>query len=129
MRELSFKKVVSGDTNTIITRVTEALKLQGFGILTRIDLDAKIKEKTGNIIEPVVILGACNPHLAYEAYQQNPEVTGLLPCNAVIRQLSPGKMSVELVRPSSLMEVLDDSKLVELSRGADERLQKVLESL
>jgi uncharacterized protein (DUF302 family) len=129
MKSISIKKVLSGETEQIVQKVTEALKQQGFGVLTRIDLDVKIKEKLGKDLKPIIILGACNPKLAFDAYVENPDVTALLPCNAVLRELDQGKVSVELARPSVLMEIVGERKLVEMSEEADKLLQKALESL
>jgi uncharacterized protein (DUF302 family) len=107
--------------------VTDALKGEGFGILTRIDLHSKIHEKLGKDLRPTIILGACNPQLAYEAYQRNPDVASLLPCNAVIRDIGSGKISIELAKPSSLMEMLGDRELVALAKSADDKLRNALE--
>ena len=112
-----------------IERVTLALKGEGFGVLTRIDLHTKVKEKLDKDLLPVVILGACNPQLAYEAYQLNTDVASILPCNAVIRDLGNNKVSIELAKPSMLMEMLGDKKLVMLAKNADEKLIRVLEKL
>jgi len=129
MHEINFKKSISGQFDQVINQVTEALKKEGFGVLTRIDLDSKIREKLGKEINPVAILGACNPQLAYEAYNQNSDVASLLPCNAVIRKIGDDKVSVELAKPSALMEMLDDESLVAQAKEADEKLRKVINSL
>lgn len=129
MNNVNLKKVISSDVETAVNHVSEELKSQGFGILNRIDLHSKIKEKTKHELRPVVILGACNPELAYEAYSQNPDVASLLPCNAVIRDLGEGQISVELARPTALMEMLGDAQLVELARDADKRLEKALAAI
>lgn len=126
---ICFKREVSGDLDSMIERVTSLLKVEGFGVLTRIDLHTKIKEKLGKEIRPAVILGACNPQLAFEAYQRNTDVASLLPCNAVLRDVGNGRISVELAKPSALMEILGDKKLVEFAREADARLQRVLEKV
>lgn len=107
----------------------EALGAQGFGILTRIDMHSKIKEKTGKDIVPTVILGACNPNLAYEAYTANSDVASLLPCNAVVREIAPGKISVELAAPSGMMRILGDEKLAELAKVADARIEQALANM
>ena len=122
MQDVNFKKKVSGNVESCVTKVTEKLKEQGFGVLTRIDLHTKIKEKINKDIRPTVILGACNPQLAYEAFLENPDVASLLPCNAVIREIGEEQVSVELARPTFMMKMLDDSKLVELAKEADRRL-------
>ncbi len=127
--EINFKREISSTLDGAIERVTNALKGEGFGVLTRIDLHSKVKEKLGKDLRPVVILGACNPELAYEAYQQNSDVACLLPCNAVVRDLGDGQVSIELAKPSAMMEFLGDRKLVALSKSADDRLQLALERL
>ena len=98
MQEINFKKEVSGEVETCVAKVTEKLKEQGFGVLNRIDLHTKIKKKINKDIRPTVILGACNPQLAYEAFLENPDVASLLPCNAVIRDIGEGRVSVELAQ-------------------------------
>ena len=126
---ISFKRELMSDVDGAVERVTTALKTEGFGVLTRIDLHTKIKEKLGKDLRPAIILGACNPQLAYEAYQQNTDVASLLPCNAVIRDIGTGRVSVEFAKPSSLMMILGDPKLISLAKDADDRLQRVLEKV
>lgn len=127
MSVINFKREIEGTVDAAIDRVTKSLGAQGFGILTRIDMHSKIKEKTGKDIVPTVILGACNPDLAYEAYSANTDVASLLPCNAVIREVAPGRISVELAAPSGMMRILGDAKLTELAKEADARIQKALD--
>ena len=126
MNPINFKREISDTFDHAIERTTKALAAEGFGILTRIDMHSKIKEKTGKEIIPTVILGACNPLLAYEAYTANSDVASLLPCNAVIREIAPGKISVELAAPSGMMRILGDAKLIELAREADTRIERAL---
>lgn len=123
------KREISADVDGAVERVTAALKGEGFGVLTRIDFHAKIKEKLGKELKPVVILGACNPQLAYEAFQRNTDVASLLPCNAVVRDLGNGKVSVEFAKPSAMMEMLGDQALVALAKDADASLARVLEKV
>lgn len=127
MKAINFKKEISGTVEEAVVKVTQALQSEGFGVLTRIDLHTKIKEKLGKDILPAVILGACNPRLAFEAYSADPDVASLLPCNAVVRDLGNGRISVELAKPSSMMEILGDQTLVSLARDADTRLESALE--
>lgn len=129
MTDMSFKRELSGSIDEILQKVTSALSLEGFGILTRIDFDKKIKEKLNKNIKQIIILGVCNPQLAYEAFLLNPDVTSLLPCNAVIREIENGKISVEFAKPSEIMKVLGDQKLIKLSQNADTILKKVIENL
>lgn len=129
MQALNMKRTVHGTLAEVIERITAALQQERFGILTRIDLHEKFKEKLGKDVPPVVILGACNPQLAFEAYSKDPDVTALLPCNVVVRELGPGSISVELAKPSSLMAVLGDPQLAAMAEQADARLARALDSL
>jgi uncharacterized protein (DUF302 family) len=129
MNPINFKKEINGDLETVIAKVTAQLKEQGFGVLNRIDLHSKIKEKIGKELRPIVILGACHPQLAYEAYLANTDVASLLPCNAVIREVADGRFSVELAKPTALMRMLGDENLVSLAGDADKRLESALNSM
>ena len=127
--KVNYKTEISGTVETAVTKITDALLKEGFGVLTRIDLHTKIKDKLNKMISPTVILGACNPSLAYEAFNSNPDVASLLPCNAVVREIVPGLISIELAKPSALMEILGDKKLTQLAGDADRILEKVIKGL
>jgi uncharacterized protein (DUF302 family) len=129
MTAINFKREIADTLDHAIERATKALSAEGFGILTRIDMHSKIKEKTGKHIIPTVILGACNPNMAYEAYTANSDVASLLPCNAVIRELAPGKVSVEFIKPTSMMKILGDAKLTALAAEADGKIERALVSV
>lgn len=126
MSGINFKREIAESMDKAIDRATKALAAEGFGILTRIDMHSKIKEKTGKDIVPTVILGACNPNLAYEAYTANADVASLLPCNAVVRELAPGRISLEFAAPSGMMRILGDQQLNDLAKEADIRIQRAL---
>lgn len=128
MSGISFKREISDTVDHAVERATRALAAAGFGILTRIDMHVKIKEKTGKDIVPTIILGACNPNLAYEAYTANSDVAGLLPCNAVIRELAPGRISLEFTAPTAMMRILQDDQLASLAREADGLIERALAS-
>lgn len=129
MTNINFKRDISDSFDHAIERATKALGAEGFGVLTRIDMHSKIKEKTGKDLIPTVILGACNPNLAYEAYTANSDVASLLPCNAVIREVTPGKISVEFIKPTAMMQILGDSGLTDLAREADTRIERALQNI
>ena len=129
MEQINFKREIVDTLDHAIERTTKALATQGFGILTRIDMHDKIKDKTGKVIIPTVILGACNPNMAYEAYTANSDVASLLPCNAVIRELAPNKISVEFAKPTGLMKMLGDAKLTALAAEADSKIAQALADL
>ncbi len=126
MATINFKREIADTFEHAIERATKALGAEGFGVLTRIDMHSKIKEKTGKEIIPTVILGACNPNLAYEAYAANSDVASLLPCNAVIREIAPGKISMEFVKPTAMMQMLGDTRLTNLAREADAKIERAL---
>ncbi|HEX5364090.1 MAG TPA: DUF302 domain-containing protein [Gallionella sp.] len=129
MTDINFKREISATLDEAVERATKALGAEGFGILTRIDMHAKIKEKTGKDIVPTVILGACNPNLAYEAYTANSDVASLLPCNAVVREIAPGRVSLEFAKPTGMMKMLGDEKLVALAAEADVKIARALASI
>ena len=126
MANINFKREISGTMDAAIDRATKALAAEGFGVLTRIDMHSKIKEKTGLDIVPTVILGACNPKLAYEAYTTDSDVASLLPCNAVVREVAPGRISLEFVRPTAMMQILGESRLAALAKEADAKIERAL---
>jgi uncharacterized protein (DUF302 family) len=126
MSGINFKREINDSFDHAIERATKALGAEGFGILTRIDMHSKIKEKTGKDIVPTVILGACNPNLAYEAYTANTDVASLLPCNAVIREVAAGRVSLEFAAPSGMMRILGDQQLTDLAKEADTRIERAL---
>ena len=126
MTTINFKREIADTVDHAIERATKALGAEGFGILTRIDMHSKIKERIGKDIIPTVILGACNPNLAYEAYTANSDVASLLPCNAVIREIAPGRISLEYAKPTAMMQILGDTGLAELAREADVKIERAL---
>jgi uncharacterized protein (DUF302 family) len=126
MSSINFKREISCSLDEAVERATKALAAEGFGVLTRIDMHSKIKEKTGKDIVPTVILGACNPNLAYEAYTANSDVASLLPCNAVVRETAPGRISLEFIKPTAMMQVLGEASLAELAKEADAKIERAL---
>lgn len=126
MANINFKREISATMDQAIERATKALAAEGFGVLTRIDMHSKIREKTGKDIVPTVILGACNPNLAYEAYTTDSDVASLLPCNAVVRETAPGKISLEFVKPTAMMQIMGNAKLAALAGEADAKIERAL---
>ncbi len=129
MSTVNFKRELAMSVEQAIAKITQTLQAEGFGILTRIDFHTRMKEKLGKDMKPLVILGACNPQLAFEAYSRNADVTSLLPCNAVVRELENGKVSVELAKPTAMMTMLGDKNLIALAADADQRMQKALDAI
>jgi uncharacterized protein (DUF302 family) len=118
--------------NAALQRTRDALKAEGFGILTEIDLQAAFKEKLGRDFRRYVILGACNPPLAFSAVSTDPEVGLLLPCNVTVEAATEGGTTVRLVDPVSLLAAIDlgaGSALGTLAADTGARLQRVASAL
>jgi len=124
-----FGKTLAGSFERAITRVTEALKAEGFGVLTDIDVAATMKGKLGIDMPPYRILGACNPALAHSALMAEPSIGLLLPCNVVVRQDGTGHVQVEILDPESLMKLVNKAEVDELAREVRRRLERVLKAL
>ena len=120
---------LDADFETALDRVTEALKSEGFGVLTEIDVRATLKNKLDVDFRPYKILGACNPPLAYRALSNAPEVGLLLPCNVTVSLEDDGRVLVSLVNPMSMMGVLGGSELEAVADEAGERLERVARAL
>lgn len=129
MDNLSIQKEVSGNVNEVCVKVTEAIKPIGFGILTRIDFDQKIQEKLNEKINPCVILGACNPRLAFEAFRQSTDVALLIPCNIVVREIAVGRVIVEAMRPTMMLEFVNGVEKSDSILKAESDLEKVILAL
>jgi uncharacterized protein (DUF302 family) len=113
-----------------LERITRELGKQGFGVLTEIDIQAKLKEKIGADFRRYTILGACNPPLAHRALQSELEVGVLLPCNVIVYETEDGGSGVAAMDPLAAMSMVSDNKdLAAVAKDADERLQAALGAL
>jgi uncharacterized protein (DUF302 family) len=113
-----------------IEKVTAALKEQGFGVLTQIDVRETLRQKLGVDHRRYVILGACNPPLAYRALQAEPEIGLLLPCNVIVYEGEGEEESVvSIVDPLAMMEVSANAAVAEIAAEAQARLKKVVAAL
>ena len=112
-----------------IVQVTEALKVEGFGVLTEIDVQATLKKKIDVDFRPYVILGACNPKLAHRALTAAPEVGLLLPCNVTVSQVDTNTIEVSLVDPIGMLDFVKRPELASVAAEAGERLARVAAAL
>jgi uncharacterized protein (DUF302 family) len=124
-----FGKAVALDFDEAINAVTAALQDEGFGVLSDIDVAAKMKEKLGEDMPPYRILGACNPALAYQAISAVESIGLLLPCNVLVREDDAGKVHVEFMDPASVLSLVDHPGVAPLAAEVKERLQRVQASL
>jgi uncharacterized protein (DUF302 family) len=132
MEALSFEIKINQPIEIAIEEVTFALKQEGFGVLTRIDVKATLKEKLGEDFRPYVILGACNPHLAYRALSADSSIGIMLPCNVTVEALSDTESSVQIANPEFMLAVGDFSNnpdITEVAGQAAEKLRRVSELL
>jgi len=111
-----------------VERVTAALKEEGFGVLTEIDVKATLKKKLGADFRKYVILGACNPPLAHQSLNAELDVGLLLPCNVIVYEDNGGSV-VSIVDPISMLGVIENPKLEPVAREAQARLQRVIKAL
>ncbi len=112
----------------VISRVKEALKAEGFGVLTEIDVRQTLREKLGAEMEPYLILGACNPVLAHRALEVEPEIGLLLPCNVVVRAVEDG-CRVEIADPKAMLGIVGNEQLDVIADEAKQRLQRAVAAL
>ncbi len=124
-----FGKSVTEDFDTAIQNVTAALQTEGFGVLSDIDVAAKMQEKLGKDMPRYRILGACNPQLAYNAIGAVPDIGLLLPCNVLVREDESGKVFVSFMDPEAVMGLVDDERVKPLAKDVNARLHRVLGAL
>jgi len=128
-QQTGIRIMLDTDYETALEQVTEALKTEGFGVLTEIDVKATLKKKLDVDFRRYKILGACNPSLAYKALSAAPDVGLLLPCNVTVSEEENGQILVNIIDPEMMMSVITNPALTEVACDAKERLNRVAQAL
>jgi uncharacterized protein (DUF302 family) len=124
-----FSSIVSNTFDGAIARVTEELKKEGFGILTRIDVKETLKKKLGVDFREYCILGACNPPFAYEALKAEDKIGLMLPCNVIVQELDDGRIEIAAIDPEASMAAVENENLFGIAGEVRAKLQQVIDNL
>ena len=127
--DFGFGKIVDASFDDAIEKVTAELEKEGFGVLSDIDVAAKMKANLDKDMPRYRILGACNPALAYQAISAVEDIGLLLPCNVLVREDSDDKVHVDFMDPESVLSLVKDPGVAPLAADVKSRLQRVLETL
>jgi len=112
-----------------VEKVTAALKSEGFGVLTEIDVKATLSKKLDVDFRRYVILGACNPNLAHRALVAEPQIGLLLPCNVVVQEAPEGGVVVSIADPGAMFTMVDNAAVAPIAAEAEERLRRVIDEV
>ena len=124
-----FNTTIKGDFNESIEKVTEALKAEGFGVLTEIDIKATLKKKLDVDFNNYKILGACNPPYAHKALLAENKIGTMLPCNVIVQELDSGDIEVSAVNPMASMQAVSNEDLQVIAKEITEKLKTIIEKL
>jgi uncharacterized protein (DUF302 family) len=127
--EYYFSKTVNLSFDEAIIRVTDVLKSEGFGVISEIRMNEKLKEKLGVDFKRYTILGACNPSYAYKALQIEDKIGTMLPCNIVVQELSENHIEVAAVNPIASMMAIQNPALIGIAKEVTDKLQVVISRL
>lgn len=125
----AFGKSVSEPYAVVENKVRDELQKEGFGILSEIDVTAKFKEKLGKEFRKYVILGACNPKLAWEAFGKELNIGTLLPCNVVLYETDDGNTVVVIMDPEAALSLIDNPEVANLARLVKGKMEQVLSAI
>ena len=129
MKGCAFTRILGTSYEDAISRVTVALKEEGFGVLTEIDVKETLKKKLGVDFRKYVILGACNPRYAYRTLQTDLDVGLLLPCNVIVYETDDKKAYVSALNPVSALQVIKNRELRKIAEEVSEKLKRVVDKV
>jgi uncharacterized protein (DUF302 family) len=122
-----FSKTINSTYEEAILKVTDALKNEGFGVVSEIKMHEKFKEKLGVDFKKYTILGACNPSFAYKALQVEDKIGTMLPCNVIVQELNPMVVEIDIVDPIASMMAIENPKLGALASEVQVKLKRVFD--
>jgi uncharacterized protein (DUF302 family) len=122
-------KTINTDFETAIVRVTEALKKEGFGVISDIDIQEKLKDKLNVDFRKYRILGACNPPIAFQALSNEDKIGTMLPCNVIVQEIGDHTIEVAAVDPIASMQAIENEKLGPIASQVKASLERVIDSL
>lgn len=125
----AFSTTTNKSYDETVVAVTDALQEQGFGVLTEINVSAVLKKKLDIDKRPYIILGACNPVLANQAMEAEPDIGLLLPCNVVVREEESGTITVAFMDPTAVLSLVDNPDVPQLAAEVRNRLEKVRDAI
>ena len=129
MSSYGFNITLKGSMDQIVKKVTEALKTEGFGVLTEINVKDTLKAKINVDTRPYMILGACNPQSAHQALLAEPDIGMLLPCNVVVREEEDGSINVGFMDPIAVLKLTDNPDIIGVAKEVREKLERVRDAL
>ena len=124
-----FNKILNASFDEVVARVTDELKKEGFGILTKIDVKETLKKKLDVDFKQYVILGACNPPFAYKSLLAEEKIGLMLPCNVVVLEVGDSKTEVAAIDPIASMKAVNNNALADIAGIVQEKLKRVVENL
>ena len=124
-----FSKTIDARFEEAVARTREALTLEGFGVITEIDVQKTFKSKIGVDFRPYLILGACNPAMAHEALQVEDKVGTMLPCNVVLQERAEGRVEIAAIDPVASMQAIENPGLTQKAAAVARKLQSVMERI
>lgn len=122
-------KKIDATFEQAVDRVKESLEVEGFGVLSEINIHQKLKEKLDVNFRRYIILGACNPAYAYKALQNEDKVGTMLPCNVIVQELGKNEIEVAAIDPMASMMAIENPKLEKIAQEIKKKLERVIESL
>lgn len=121
-----YNKTIQGDFNDVITKVTEELEKEGFGVLTEINVTETLKKKLDVDFRNYRILGACNAPYAHKALKAEDKIGTMLPCNVIVQEIKEGEIEVAAVNPIASMQAVENEDLAKIATEIKEKLEKVI---